>query len=106
MESNKTYKVLWAGVTVLEPESNRVRALLQVESNLRVCFPNNTNGMETYDEWKNALSEFDIIATDQETIDESWEGFFEEKNWGKRIFQFEGEKLTEVKPGFSTIRKM
>lgn len=105
MKDNKQYQVLWAGVTPIVRGSKRVYALLEVEQNLRINFPDNTEGMLTYDEWQHALSDFDIIATDQETIDESWENFFTSKNWGKRIFQFKGEELVEVKPGFSLTRK-
>lgn len=105
MEKKEKYNVLWAGVTKLERGSSRVFKLLQVEHSLSISFPDNTDGMETYDEWKCALGDFDIIATDQENIDESWEGFFIADNWGKRIFQFQGEDLVELKPGFSQNRK-
>lgn len=105
MEKKENYNVLWVGVTKLERGSSRVFKLLQVENSLSISFPDNTDGMETYDAWKCALRDFDIIATDQENIDESWEEFFTADNWGKRIFQFQGEDLFELKPGFSQNRK-
>lgn len=107
MEKKEKYEVLWAGVTKLERGSSRVKtlSLLYLGSRVIFSFPDNTEGMETYDSWKCALDKFDIILTDQETIDESWENFFTSENWGKQILQFQGEELVEIKPGFSQIRK-
>ena len=96
-------EVLWLGVTPLEQTSERTKLLCRkyVGNMLKVNFPDNTSGMETYEEWQNALGMFNVIATDDENIDASWENFFEAKNWGKCIYQFKDSEWQEVKPGFS-----
>ncbi len=95
-------QVLWLGVTPLEQGTSRVYQLASLFKDIRVNFPNTTEGMAPYEEWANYLDEFDIIATDQEHIDESWENFFEDKkNNGKQIIQYKDDEWSEVKSGFS-----
>ena len=93
--------LLWLGVTPLEKFSDRVDLLVEELGSISVNFPNTTEGMIRYDQWANYLDEWDVIATDQEHIDESWENFFVAQNWGKQIIQFKDNKWSEVLPGFS-----
>ena len=96
-----TNRVLWLGVTPLEQYSDRANSLATKLGSVHVDFPNTVTGMENYDSWSNYLGEWNVIATDEEYIDGSWENFFEAKNWGKKIIQFKNNEWTEVMPGFS-----
>ena len=97
----ETKEVIWLGVTPLERSTERVYTLTDKLGAISVSFPKTTSGMETYDSWKKYIGKWDIIATDQEVIDPSWEGFFEAANWGKSIVQYKKGEWTDVMPGFS-----
>lgn len=94
-------KVLWFGVTPIMPLSDRSNRLVDILSNIDVCYPDYTGGMGTYTQWQRLVEDYDIIATDQKEIDPSWENFFAPKNWGKKIYCWDGSKWNELMPGFS-----
>ena len=94
-------KVIWLGVTPLERGSKRSRDLAEYIGGYSLDFPNTTSGMDRYNHYKGILKEWNIIATDQENIDKSWEEFYCAENWGKRIVQFKDEAWKDLHPGFS-----
>ena len=93
-------KIIWLGVTPLEHSSMRALALAAKVGLCYIDFESTTCGMETYESWANYLDEWNVIATDQEVIDASWENFFVD-NEGKRIVQFKNNEWNDVMPGFS-----
>lgn len=104
--NNERKNILWLGVTIFERDihSERLRTLLSKYGAINVMFTDNNTGMETYESIKGFLEfagEWDVIATDQEKIDESWENFFVAQNWGKQIVQYKNGEWVEVRPGFS-----
>ena len=107
MEDFKKLELVWLGVTELERDirSKRIQSLAHTFGRVGINFPTTTTGMETYDDMMKGFldfaGEYDIIATDQEKIDESWEDFFVPENWGKKIIQYKDGEWKEVKPGFS-----
>lgn len=98
---NDTKKVFWFGVTPLKRDSSRAYALVEFLGGFEMLFPEETIGMGTYDSRKNILRDNDVIATDQEIIDKSYENFFCAENWGKQIVQYKDGEWKDLKPGFS-----
>ena len=101
----KAKKVIWLGVTPLELHSPRLMLLMNMLGHIEVSFPNTTEGLTTYNEWKNYLHEWDVIATDEEKIDESWEEFFEANKEGMQIIRFKDGEWKQLEPGFSNDTK-
>ena len=99
-------KVFWCGVTPLERGSDRAFSLAMFLGGFNMSFPDETIGMGTYDSRKGILNDHDVIATDQEIIDKSYEDFFCSKNWGKQIVQFKDGEWKELEPGFSKVIKL
>jgi hypothetical protein len=93
-------KIIWLGVTPLERSSMRTLELAAKVGRCYISFEHTTSGMETYESWAKYLGEWNVIATDQEVIDASWENFFVD-NEGKKIFQYKNEEWNELMPGFS-----
>ena len=102
----ETIKVLWLGVTPLERGSERCYSLAHYLGRYSVSFPNTTSGMEDYEFYKSILKDWEVFATDEENIDESWEHFFCADNWGKKIVQFKDGAWRDVNPGFSKEQKI
>lgn len=101
MAKNNTLQVLWFGVTPIIPLSERHTDLIDKIGEHYMTYPNYTGGMENYSKWRNYVPAYDVIATDEEKIDPSWESFFTSENSGKKIYQWTSEGWQELKSGFS-----
>lgn len=101
MANKNQPRVLWFGVTPMIPLSERSNALVDLIGTHYMTYPNNTGGMGNYNNWKRLVSDYDVVATDQSQIDQSWENFFAPENWGKKIYKWENGKWEEVQPSFS-----
>lgn len=99
-------KVLWMGVTPLEMSTERSHELVQyIGSGYEAFCTEETAGMKEYDpkymRQVFGILGIDVVATDEENIDESYENFFCADNWGKKIVQYKNDAWTELQPGFS-----
>lgn len=97
----KKYKLLWFGVTPIEEFSERSLQLCEFFHEYMVCYPSYVGGMGKYEQWKSLIQNYDAILTDEETIDESWEDFFEKCNWNRKILKYQDGEWKELEPNFS-----
>ena len=97
----KKYELLWLGETPIIPSTKRVFDIVETFGHVNFNFADYQDGMQGYDYYKGMIKDFDIIATDQEEIDPSWEYFFSKENRHKWLYQWKDEKWIDLKPGFS-----